>query len=157
MTPNQQSVCDIVQANADEFISWPSESLVLLPGVARNVRYHQYPDAVAARLQAAGIRPNTLSNGPAICAFLLAGGVRPMRNTGTGWHIHHIYDGRFSHPGRETTTHAVQDGRYFTASAGLVAMHPISDAMAHEYSDFAWWLRRQAFERFDFDPDGVFG
>jgi hypothetical protein len=72
------------------------------------------------------------------------------------WTVHHIYDGKFPAPGQSTTTHAVKDERYFTASAGLVAIHPVADALADEVPFFAWLLRKWAFERFRFDPDGVF-
>ncbi len=43
-----------------------------------------------------------------------------------------------------------------TQSAGLVAIHPIADAMADEFACFAWLLRAKAFEKFHYDPDGVF-
>jgi hypothetical protein len=71
--------------------------------------------------------------------------------------VHHIYDGKFPAPDRPTTTHAVKDPQLFTQSAGLVAVHPIADALADEVAYFAWLLRREAFDRFRFDPDGVFG
>ena len=71
------------------------------------------------------------------------------------WSIHHVYDGKFPAPGRRTT-HAVKEGRYFTEAAGLVAIHPIADVLADEVPYFAWLLRREAFERFGFDPDDVF-
>lgn len=54
-----------------------------------------------------------------------------------------------------STTHAIKDGRYFTEAAGLVAVHPLADAMAEEFADFAWWLRREAYKKFGFDPDNV--
>jgi hypothetical protein len=44
----------------------------------------------------------------------------------------------------------------FTHSAGLVAVHPLADALADEVPYFAWLLRSEAFRRFRFDPDGVF-
>jgi hypothetical protein len=39
---------------------------------------------------------------------------------------------------------------------GLVAIHPIAEALKDEYSCFAWLLRREAYLRFGCDPDGVF-
>jgi len=149
-------VIDYVWANRTLFIEWPQESLLLIPGRARQ-RYHDYPPEVSAQLLDNGITPNRLSNGPAICAFLLAGGHRPVRNNPhQGWSVHHIYDGNHPFCPGQPTLHAVQDGRYFTESAGLVAIHPVADALADEFPHFAWLLRREAFERFGFDPDGVF-
>ena len=50
----------------------------------------------------------------------------------------------------------MKDGNHFTQSAGLVAVHPIAEALADEYSYFAWLLRCESFKRFDYDPDLVF-
>lgn len=88
-------------------------------------------------------------------AFAIAGGVRPKRANGRGWNIHHVYDGQFPAPTRPCTR-AVKAGDYFTEAAGLVAAHPIADALADEFAYFAWLLRVEAFHRFGFDPDGVF-
>ena len=41
-------------------------------------------------------------------------------------------------------------------SAGLVAIHPVAEALKDEYSYFAWLLRHEAFLRFNYDPDSVF-
>ena len=71
--------------------------------------------------------------------------------------MHHIYDGKFPRPGRSHTAHAVKDEQLFTHSAGLVAVHPVADALADEVAYFAWLLRREAYDRFQFDPDQVFG
>lgn len=140
----------------DSFVRWPVRSLVLLPGVDRSSKYHTYPSDVKLVLRASGIVADSRSNGPAISAFLAAGGERPMRSTNRGWSIHHIYDGKFPAKGRRTTLHAVKSAEHFTESAGLVALHPIADAVADEFEDFAWWLRKQAFQRFSYDPDHVF-
>ena len=156
MTTAYETALDLIYQNQTTFVSWPKRQLLLLPGVTRETRYHQYPTAVILRLRNAGITPDRRNNGPAICSFLLAGGVRPLRETGQGWHIHHIYDGKFLHPKKTATTHAVRDGQYFTEAAGLVALHPIANALADEFSEFAWWLRKEAFRRFGFDPDCVF-
>jgi hypothetical protein len=51
---------------------------------------------------------------------------------------------------------AAMDPRHFTQSAGLVAIHPIADALADEFGVFAWRLRAEAFLRFGHDPEGVF-
>jgi len=52
--------------------------------------------------------------------------------------------------------HATKKVCHFTQSAGLVAVHPIADALADEFPFFTWLLRAEAFVRFKYDPDGVF-
>lgn len=89
-------------------------------------------------------------------AFLVAGGERPKRANGKGWAVHHIYEGQFPLRPDGFTSHAVKSPELFTESAGLVAIHPIADALADEFAAFAWMLREEAFQRFGFDPDGVF-
>ncbi len=64
--------------------------------------------------------------------------------------------GRYPAVGSTASTRAVIHGNYFTEAAGLVAIHPIADALADELAYFAWLLRHEAFRRFGFDPDGVF-
>ena len=140
----------------DGFVRWPESSHLLLPGVDRSSKYHAYPPDVLRELKALGIPADTRSNGPAIAAFLYMKGKRPMRCTHRGWSIHHIYDGKFPAKGHKTTLHAVKSGEHFTESAGLVALHPIADAVADEFEEFAWWLREQAYIRFGYDPDQVF-
>lgn len=156
MTSSVHQIVELVLSHVDDFIRWPTRALLLLPGITRQ-RYHGYPPAIRDRLRAARIPADTRSNGPAITAYLLAGGMRPPRMGGRfGWSVHHIYDGRFPFPGRSCTAHAVRDGRFFTEAAGLVAIHPVADAIAAEVPQFAWWLRLEAFRRFAFDPDEVF-
>jgi hypothetical protein len=122
------------------------------------IPYHQYGEEKREQLRAAGITIDGRSNGPAIMPFLLAGGERPSRNaTCRQWSVHHIYDGKFPRPGRSHTLHAVKDEQLFTHSAGLVAVHPVADALADEVACFAWLLRQKAYDRFQFDPDQVFG
>jgi phenylalanine-4-hydroxylase len=43
-----------------------------------------------------------------------------------------------------------------TQAAGLVAIHPIAEALKDEYFYFAWMLRHEAFLKFGYDPDAVF-
>ncbi len=149
-------VADQIWACRQLFICWPKRALLFMPGTTR-VRYHQYTDEQMWTLHEAGINPDTRSNGPAIMAYLLAGGKRPERvSPGRKWSIHHIYDGKFPWPERASTTHSVRDGLCFTEAAGLVAVHPIADALADEVPYFAWLLRQEAFERFGFDPDIIF-
>jgi len=147
---------DYVWWKKDLFIKWPERSFLFMPGSVR-INYHEYGAAQKARLKAAGIKPDSRSNGPAIMAYLLAGGHRPGRaKPNKQWSIHHIYDGHFPAKGKSVSTRAVNDGRYFTEAAGLVAIHPIADALADEVPYFAWLLRFEAYQRYDFDPDDVF-
>ena len=100
---------------------------------------------------------DTRPNGPAIAAFEIAGGIRPLRFGSTNrWSIHHMYSAKFPYIDRFDSLHATKDGVHFTQTAGLVAMHPIADAMSDEYPFFSWYLRALAFERFGYDPDRVF-
>jgi len=55
----------------------------------------------------------------------------------------------------------VEDGPTITHGgvaygAGLVAAHPIADAICDEIPFFSWLLRAHSFLRFGYDPDGVF-
>jgi hypothetical protein len=154
--PHVLEIAEHVWNQRNLFVQWPQRDLCFLPGSVR-ISYHQYPSEQREQLRQARITPDSRSNGPAIMAFLLAGGERPQRSArGRQWSVHHIYDGKFPAPGRSATAHAVRDPQLFTRSAGLVAVHPIADALADEVAYFAWLLRREAFERFQFDPDGVF-
>ena len=55
-----------------------------------------------------------------------------------------------------TSLRAVRDGKHFTQSAGLVAIHPAAEAPRGECFRFARLPRHEAFLRFDYDPDTVF-
>jgi hypothetical protein len=75
-----------------------------------------------------------------------SGGIRPSRfGSNNAWSIHHIYSGKFPYIGKYDTLHASHDGRHFTQSAGLVAIHPIADQLADEYPFFSWYLRAISF------------
>jgi hypothetical protein len=50
----------------------------------------------------------------------------------------------------------LKECKHFTQSAGLVAVHPIADALCDEYPFFSWLLRAISFQEFGYDPDGVF-
>jgi len=87
----------------------------------------------------------------------LAGGNRPKRfGSSNSWSLHHLYSGKFPYFGRESTVHAVKECNHFTQSAGVVAIHPIADAIFDEFPIFAWFLRAHAYLRFGYDPDQVF-
>jgi hypothetical protein len=51
---------------------------------------------------------------------------------------------------------SAKHGDHFTNSAGLIAAHPMLDAMCDEYPSIAWYLRARVFERFGYDPGQVF-
>lgn len=150
----------------DRFFEWPQVGELLWPGCTRGDgdHTHEYPVHVAERLRRAGFsQPDDRSNGPAIMAFLVAGGRRPVWGN-EGWPIHHIYDGTAPiigappvvHPEARGGLHAVQDGLFFTHSSGLVAAHPVAHHLAHHSALLKWLLRREAFLRFRFDPMDVF-
>lgn len=134
---------------------WPGCNRIPEPGASQ--RIHRYVEPLKSELKSKYIDMDTRSNGPAIAAFLYAGGERPERiGSRNRWSIHHLYSGKFPYVDRTETLHAVKDGEHFTNSAGLIAVHPILDAICDEYPCIAWYLRARAFERFGYDPDSVF-
>lgn len=147
----------------DVFVRWPSKAILLWSGCDRiapageRQRIHTFPNLIKAAAKAIKAPLDTRSNGPAIVAFLVAGGVRPSRfGSHNSWSVHHIYSGKFPYIGKSATLHATKDGFHFTQSAGLIAVHPIADGVCDEYPFFSWLLRAEAFRRFGYDPDGVF-
>lgn len=146
-----------VDEHLDDFVKWPDQAELLWAGCDRGSKYHVYPAALKALFRERGLTADGRSNGPAVMAYLVAGGVRPRRSGANDWNVHHLYDGKFPY-NREVagTLHAVKRPMHFTQSAGLVAIHPIADALAHECRAFAWRLRAESFHRFGYDPDGVF-
>lgn len=152
-----------VAQNLDSFVRWAREALLLWPGNDRiappgkKQKYHLYPDHIRQMASACSLALDRRPNGPAIASFRLAGGERPLRSgSSNAWSIHHLYFGKFPYVGRQFTTHAAKESCHFTQSAGLIAVHPIADAMADEFPFFSWLLRALAFDRFGYDPDGVF-
>jgi hypothetical protein len=147
-------VREVVVSDLDSFVRWPKTALLLWMGCARD-RYHNYPQEIDSLLSDCRIYRRNWSNDPAIHAFLLAGGDRPKRlHRGFGWNVHHLYFGVAGQ--KRGGTHAVKDGFHFTQSAGLVAVHPIADALCEEDQDFSHALRKISFDRFGYDPDGMF-
>jgi hypothetical protein len=141
----------------DDFAKWPERAELLWQGCDRTVHYHKYPDSLKRLFSERNFKGDTRSNGPAIAAFSAAGGHRPMRASGKGWHIHHIYDGQFPYGGHQVVSLRARDhGLHFTQSAGLVAIHPVAHALADEFAIFAWRLRAESFVRFGYDPEGAF-
>jgi len=160
-----RSVVSTVCTNLDDFVSWPQEAILLwdgcdrIPESGKKQKYFRFPEPLKAlKKQHKLVALDTRQNGPAIAAFLIAGGKRHSRfGSRNSWHIHHLYSGKFPHLIDGVTVHAVKDGRHFTQSAGLVAVHPIADGMCDEFPFFTWYLRAEAFRRFGYDPDCVFG
>lgn len=154
-SPAERSLNFYFAKRLDRFVRWPHLDFVLMP-VVRGRSAHRYPEPVVNAARVAGVKLDRRSNGPAIAAFELAGGERPIRHNGNGWNIHHIYDGRFPLFPSCKVTHAVKSEQHFTHSAGLIAIHPAADGLASDSPFFAWWLRLEAFWRFRYDPDRVF-
>ena len=158
LVPAEQDLAIALWDRQDGMVSWPTACSPgpLLEVQRVGVKYHDIPADLRARARAQKVAIDGRSNGPAIMAFLLAGGHRPVRSDGKhGWSIHHIYDGKFPWPGRETSVRAVAETAYFTDARGLVALHPIFDGAVSEIHWLAWQLRLEAFDRFGFDPDNV--
>ena len=146
-----------VNANLDSFVKWPERAELLWSSCVR-IKYHRYPETLKALFRERRIQSesDTRSNGPAVVAYRVAGGERPKRNGSNEWSIHHIYDKKFPYLGATESMWAARDPRHFTQSAGLVAIHPVADALADEFEIFAWRLRAESFLRFGYDPDGAF-
>jgi len=144
-----------VLARLDDFVKWPKEAVLLWHGCVRT-KYHTYPAPILSLLAERNIYRRNWSNDPAIHAYLVAGGERPTRrHKEYGWDIHHLYLGLPTKGGRNAI-HAVKNELHFTQSAGLVAVHPIADALYEEDPEFAELLRRESFNRFGYDPDCLF-
>ncbi len=160
-----REILKLVCTNLDEFISWPAEAILLWQGcdrikpVGKKQKIHRYPESLK-RIAATNFikRLDTRPNGPVITAFLLAKGNRhPRFGSSNAWSIHHLYSGKFPFKLGQATLHAAKSGLHFTQSAGLIAVHPIADSMCDEFPLLTWYLRAEAFRRFGYDPDGVFG
>jgi len=145
-----------VNSNLDSFVKWPKRSVLWWDGCQR-IKYHEFPPTLREAINQAGLPFRNWSNDPAVYAYRLAGGERPKRAISDEWSIHHVYDGQFPYPGnRQSSLRAAKHPRHFTQSAGLVAIHPVADALADEFAIFAWRLRAESFVRFGYDPEGAF-
>lgn len=152
-----------VAGHLADFVQWPQRAVLLWDGCDRckpdgkPQKYHTYPQSIRILAKAQKVTLDSRPNGPARAAFMFAGGVRPERFGSTNAStMHHVYSGKFPYIGHHDTTHAVKLRNHFTQSAGVVATHPVADALCDEYPFFAWLLRYEAFRRFGYDPDGVF-
>jgi hypothetical protein len=158
-----RNVLHQVAGHLDEFLRWPARAVLLWEDcdrrrpVGKNQKYHRYPESLRVLSKKLGINLDTRPNGPAIAAFQMAGGIRPERfGSSNSWSIHHVYSGKLPYIDRLRTTHASKDCKHFTQSAGLIATHPIADALCDEFPFFAWLVRAESYRRFGYDPDGVF-
>ena len=152
-----------VRGNLSDFVQWPTRAILLWSGCDRRTpkgkkqNFHCYPKSIRELAKKHDINLDKRPNGPAIAAFQFAGGTRPERfGSFNAWSIHHVYSGKFPYIGRCTTTHATKEYKHFTQSAGLIATHPVADALCDEFPFFAWLLRVESFRRFGYDPDGTF-
>ncbi len=152
-----------VGANWQDFVIFSELAVLLWKGCDRikpagnQQKYHAYPIEIKLAAKRLGFTLDGRPNGPARAAFDFAGGVRPKRTGSTNdWTAHHLYSGKFPYAERVNTTHAVKSGNHFTQSAGVVTTHPIADAMCDEFPCFTWFLRAISFQKFGYDPDGVF-
>lgn len=159
----QRAVLTEVSRDLNAFVQNPKSAVLYWPGCNRvpekgkKQKYFAYPQHLKKLAKETGIKLDTRPNGPAIAAFLTAGGTRPDRfGSSNAWSIHHLYSGKYPYLGKNKTLHAAKSGDHFTQSAGLIAAHPIADAMVDEFPFFAWFLRARAFKMFGYDPDGVF-
>lgn len=149
--------------NLELYVKWPKYAELLWKGCHRindtdkKQKYHQFPDELKIMAAVQKVNLDNRSNGPAIASFQVAGGVRPYRLSGNNqWSIHHIYNSKFPYLDKKNTIHAVKDGKHFTQSAGLVAIHPVLDQAADEYPCISWLLRAISYLKFGYDPDQVF-
>ena len=158
-----QEIMKILFRNIDKFCKYPIKALLLwedcdrIPQLGKKIKYHIYPDSIKTKAKEECISLDARPNGPAIAAFTFARGERPERyGSRNKWHIHHLYSGKFPYAIKENTLHAVKNGLHFTQSAGLVALHPLADALVDECPAFAWFLRYKSYDKFGYDPDNVF-
>lgn len=158
----RQVVCQVA-GGLHAFVRFPKRAVLLWQGCDRvapegqKQKYFKYPTFIKDAGMRLGIPLDTRPNGPAIASFLFAGGERPKRFGSTNaWSIHHLYSGKFPYLGRTDTLHGQKYGNHFTQSAGLIAAHPLADALSDEFPAFSWLLRAHAFQQFGYDPDQIF-
>src|ERR1700728_4619655 len=73
-----------VGRNLNDFVNWPERAELLWQGCDRTVDYHKFPDSLKRLFSERKLKGDSRSNGPAIGAFLAAGGHRPTRGSGKG-------------------------------------------------------------------------
>ena len=157
--PQYSKILIFMIENLDRFVCWPvyKKSILLWEGCTREEKYHKYSIKIKQLAKDKGITLDGRANGPAKAAFDFAGGIRPKRYGSTNtWYCKHLYSGKYPYFNKKDTLHAVKNPKHFTQSSGIVALHPISNAAFDEFPEFAWYLRALAFQKFSYDPDGVF-
>src|SRR5262245_44739217 len=81
--PAERNVLSDVAGELDSFVRWASEAVLLWPGCDRipppgkKQKYFSFPAHIRQMAKPLGVQLDTRPNGPAIAAFLLAGGTRP--------------------------------------------------------------------------------
>ena len=91
-----------VNAGLDSFVQWPQRAELLWAGCDRTAKYHDYPDVLKGLFRQQRVTCDARSNGPAIMAYLVAGGQRPKRSGAHEWTVsgqHAADDKRKSHCG----------------------------------------------------------
>ena len=159
-----RAVVRTVTENLSDFVHFPKRAVLLwhgcdrIPPEGKRQKYHSYPEVVRQLAKSKTVGLDSRPNGPAIASFRVADGIRPNRTgSANAWSIHHLYSGKFPYVDKPDTTHAQKGKMHFTQSAGLIAVHPIADAISDEFPCFTWFLRAVAFQQFGYDPDQVFG
>lgn len=156
---SEANILNIIINNLADFVVFPREGRLFFLGLVRQaprsglISYP--PGTIFSKLNPKG-KMEIMTNGPAVVAFENAGGSIPLKGNGNSWSIHHLYAKDFPYIGTTRTLHAIKDGAHFTHTAGMVAVHPLADAAAHEYACFSWFLRAKAFLLFGYNPDNVF-
>ena len=162
-TESFRHVAEYVGTHWGDFVRFAEKPLLLWQGCDRirpegkKQKYHTYPDEIKRLAKSLEMTLDRRPNGPARASFEISGGERLERVGSTNdWTAHHLYSGKFPYLGHASTTHAIKLGNHFTQSAGVITAHPIADALCDEYPFFAWLLRALSYQKFGYDPDGVF-
>lgn len=141
--PAPRECITTVCKSLDAFVRWPAKAVLLWNGCDRiapkgeRQRIHSFPDTIKQAAKALKAPLDTRSNGPAIVAFLVSGGVRPKRfGSQNSWSVHHIYSGKFPYIGKSLTLHAAKSGQ----------LHPKCRGCGRA-SDSRWDVRRVSFFR----------
>jgi hypothetical protein len=134
----ERTVLGTVGDNLDVFVRWPKRALLLWPDCdpppGKKHKYFKYPAHIKEMASTIKYQLDGRPNGPAIAAFRIAGGERPGRfGSSNAWSVHHLYSGKFPYFGRERTIHAAKECLHFTQSAGVIAVHPVADALVDEF------------------------
>ena len=79
LPPSEQKIISEVWNNKNDYIKWPKQSILLIPGLIRpKSGFHKYSPELTRKFKEKGITIDSRTNGPAIMAYLYAGGERPF-------------------------------------------------------------------------------